>query len=226
MPTPKVIVRKKKSSVAPTPTISSQPPSKRPPAAVQPQQVEVRPLEVQPKASAPPPAPTPPAVPSPVAADTAAQIPPRPNRKQREALARRALLAVLQERWPQAFPWDFGQRKPLALGIHQAVAAHYPEIPMWRIKQAIALFQNGGNGTYWQAVVQGGARYDLDGQPKGEVTKAEHEHAKRNLGVIVARRKAKSLAEQHAATVPRCVEKGAASADTAGRHGQLRPQES
>src|SRR5262249_23534964 len=40
-----------------------------------------------------------------------------PSRKERERQARRDLLDVLRDRWPQVFPIDFQQIKPLALGI-------------------------------------------------------------------------------------------------------------
>lgn len=130
------------------------------------------------------------AVLSQTAADGSAQDPPRPNRKQREAQARRALLAQLQERWPQVFPWDFQQRKPLALGIHEQIAPHFPGTPVWRIKQAIALFQYGGGGAYLRALRKGGPRYTLEGIPNGEVTSTEQEQAQRDLEAVLARRRA------------------------------------
>jgi sRNA-binding protein len=132
----------------------------------------------------------------------------------------------LQERWPHAFPWDFQQRKPLALGIHQAVALHFPETPVWRIKQAIALFQYGGKGAYLHAVMKGGPRYDLDGQPNGEVTATEQEQAKRDLEAVLARRTAKRQTQQHAVTAPRRAEEGSSIAQAEGEHEQLRQQES
>jgi sRNA-binding protein len=63
-------------------------------------------------------------------------------------------------------------------------------LPVWRIKSAVGLCQNGGKGAYLHAFVKGGLRYALDGTPSGEVTAAEHEQAKRDLEAVFARHKA------------------------------------
>jgi ProP effector len=101
------------------------------------------------------------------------------------------LLAIFRQRWPLVFPEDIRQVKPLARSIHQVIIEQLPDIKPWRIRGAIALFQRIGRGAYWRALVKGGPRYDLDGQPNGEVTAAEQEKARQDLEALAARRKAK-----------------------------------
>ncbi len=80
----------------------------------------------------------------------------------------------------------------------------FSDSPQWLIKQTIARFQRGYDGAYWRAVLKGGARYALDGEPNGEVTPKEQEQAKANLEALEARRtaaaKARSVSEATQAT--------------------------
>jgi ProP effector len=112
-----------------------------------------------------------------------------PNRKERERQARRELLDVLRDRWPQVFPIDFQQVKPLALGIKRDIAAHLPQHSLLRIGGAIGVFQRLMGPAYYRAILRGGPRYDLDGNPRGEVTPEEQEQAKRDLAAFYERRK-------------------------------------
>jgi sRNA-binding protein len=104
------------------------------------------------------------------------------------------MLAEFRARWPRAFPQTIQAIKPLARGIHQEIAAAFPDVKQWRIKQAIARFQRGYDGAYWRAVVKGGSRYALDGSPSGEVTAKEQEQAKATLAAIEAQRAASAQA--------------------------------
>jgi ProP effector len=113
----------------------------------------------------------------------------QPNRRQRDAQAQRDLLATLRSRWPHVFPSDVRAMKPLAIGIHREIAAQLPGSPFWLIKCTIARFQRSAGGAYWQAVRQGGARYDLDGQPRGAVTLEEQEKAQQILNDLRAKKK-------------------------------------
>lgn len=117
-----------------------------------------------------------------------------PNRKQRDAQAQQALLSQFRARWPQAFPLATHAIRPLARGIHEQIAAEFSDSPQWLIKQTIARFQRGYDGAYWRAVLKGGARYALDGEPNGEVTPKEQEQAKANLEALEARRTAAAKA--------------------------------
>jgi len=80
------------------------------------------------------------------------------------------LLEILRDRWPQAFPRDSRQVRPLAIGIGKDIAAHLPEHSLRRISTTIGIFQHLTGPAYYRAVLQGGARYDLEGNPRGEVT--------------------------------------------------------
>lgn len=117
-----------------------------------------------------------------------------PNRKQRDAQAQQTLLSQFRTRWPQAFPQAAHAIRPLARGIHEQIAAVFPDSPHWLIKQTIARFQRGYDGAYWRAVLKGGPRYALDGEPNGEVTSKEQEQAKANLEALEARRAAAAQA--------------------------------
>jgi len=112
-----------------------------------------------------------------------------PSKKEQEKQARRELVGMLGDRWPLAFPRDFRQVRPLALGINKDIAAHLPEQPLGRISNAIGIFQYLLGPAYYRAVLRGGPRYDLDGTPRGEVTPEEQERAKRDLAAYYERRK-------------------------------------
>jgi hypothetical protein len=73
-----------------------------------------------------------------------------------EKQARRELLDVLRDRWPRAFPRDYRQVRPLALGISRDIATHLPEQPCGRISSAIGIFQYLTGPAYFRAVLRGG----------------------------------------------------------------------
>lgn len=135
-----------------------------------------------------------------------APVPGQPNRKQRDAQARRDLLAMFRIRWPQAFPTDERAIKPLAIGVHREIAAQLPGTSLWLIKQAIAMFQRSGRGAYWRAVRNGGPRYDLEGKPCGDITPEEQENAALNLDKMKqARRAARSASPETTEQAPASV---------------------
>lgn len=195
---PTVIVRKKRTALPPSgvarshseasPAPSRQPHlakahsprSSRPP--VEPRTTDQR-LATQAKAAAPSPAVAPPAPQS----LTASQ----PSRKERDVQQQRALLLLLQQRWPQLFPTDVRRRTPLAVGIHQELIAALPDVKPWRIRQLLGWWQWSGQGAYWRALLRGGPRYRLDGTPSGEVTVQEQEHARQQLAAITQRKRAR-----------------------------------
>jgi ProP effector len=112
-----------------------------------------------------------------------------PSKRDQEKQARRELVELLRNRWPLAFPRDYRQVRPLALGINKDIAAHLPEQPLGRISNAIGIFQYLLGPAYFRAVLRGGPRYDLDGNPRGEVTAEEQEVAQRDLAAYQERRK-------------------------------------
>jgi hypothetical protein len=189
-PRPTVVVRKKRPAAAggtnapppgtpPGKKVTAQPAPSKPQAPVPPQ--SARPPIAPP---APPPSPQPATTPPP------ARDPNQPTRKQRDAQARRDLLAILRQRWPQVFPADLRLLKPWAIGLHQALAKELPDTKPAVIGRALSYLQRGGNGAYWRAVLRGGPRYNLDGTANGEVTAKDQEHAQEQLVALRAWRKA------------------------------------
>src|SRR4051794_19753842 len=77
-----------------------------------------------------------------------------PHRKEQDKQARRELLEVLRDRWPQAFPRANRQLKPLAIGISKDLATHLPEHPLRRIGGTIGIFKFLTGPLYYRAVLQ------------------------------------------------------------------------
>jgi ProP effector len=71
--------------------------------------------------------------------------------------------------------------------------------PPGRIGAAIRLFQHQMRSAYLRAVLQGGPRYDLEGNPCGEVTPKEQDQARRELQAFYEKRR-KSAAPGAAAS--------------------------
>jgi ProP effector len=115
-----------------------------------------------------------------------------PSKKKQEQQARRELLDIIRARWPKAFPLDFQQVKPLAIGIKQDIATQLPQQPLTRISVTIGIFEKLMGPVYYRAVLRGGPRYDLEGNPRGEVTSEEREKARQDLTAFFDRRKGKA----------------------------------
>jgi sRNA-binding protein len=95
-----------------------------------------------------------------------------------------AIQAVLKEiraRWPQTFGPHPQPVRPLATGIGKVIAAQLPEVSKTLVHQAIAFWQRQRKTPYLQALIAGGPRYDLDGNPQGEVTPEQQERAQKEL---------------------------------------------
>ena len=112
-----------------------------------------------------------------------------PSKKEREKQVRRELLEVMRDRWPQAFPRNSRQVRPLAIGIHRDLAAALPGHSHRQLGAVFSLFRYLAGPAYFQALLRGGPRYDLDGNPRGEVTPEEQEQAKRDLDAFLEQRK-------------------------------------
>jgi ProP effector len=98
------------------------------------------------------------------------------------------------ERWPTAFPAHPEAIRPLAVGIHQFLEKQFPDRSPEQIRRAIAQWRYPRLGAYLRAVARGGARYDLDGNPCGEITEGEKENARQRLYEWRAKRKAQAAA--------------------------------
>jgi hypothetical protein len=92
-----------------------------------------------------------------------------------------AVLKELMDRWPQTFSPHPLPVRPLATGIGQVIAAQLPQVPKKLVHQAIAFWQRQRKTLYLQALIAGGPRYDLDGNPQGEVTPEQQERAREDL---------------------------------------------
>jgi ProP effector len=117
---------------------------------------------------------------------------------------RSEILEILRTRWPQTFPRDFRQLRPWAIGIAQDVVRLLPEQPPLSVRDAIGIYRLLATPSYCRALLQGGSRYDLDGNPRGEVTPEDQERAQRDLQAWHDRRKErqKRLAAEKAGTSP------------------------
>jgi hypothetical protein len=106
----------------------------------------------------------------------------------------RALYRIIMEQWPTAFPAHPQAVRPLAVGIHQILEKQFPDRSPEQIRRAIAQWRYPRLGAYLRVVARGGPRYDLDGNPCGEVTSSEKENARQRLQEWRARRKAQTAA--------------------------------
>lgn len=93
----------------------------------------------------------------------------------RDITARRAdpLLETLKATFPV-----FRECRPLAIGIHKAILARMPDVKPDAVKAILKAHT--GATRYLKAVSLGKERFDLDGQPAGEVT-AEHRQQARDI---------------------------------------------
>ena len=63
--------------------------------------------------------------------------------------------------------------RPLALGLRQDLVAALPEQPPGRIGFVSGMFQHLMRPAYLRAVLTDGPHDDLEGNPRGEVTRKE-----------------------------------------------------
>jgi RNA chaperone ProQ/FINO-like protein len=106
----------------------------------------------------------------------------------------RALYRIIMEQWPVAFPARPDEVRPLAIGIHEVLEKKFPDRTPEQVRRAIAQWRYPRLGAYLRVIVRGGPRYDLDGNPSGEVTESEQENARQRLKEWRARRKAQAAA--------------------------------
>jgi sRNA-binding protein len=99
------------------------------------------------------------------------------------------LYEVLQHRWPQTFGEDVAAIRPLAIGIDRDLVAQLSAYPRWAVKQALTRWLRKHQVRYWQTVIKGGPRYDLEGQVRGEVAAEQQAHAKQRRAEWFAHRR-------------------------------------
>ena len=99
----------------------------------------------------------------------------KPSRRRRNARIIESTLALLVERYPACFVLLETKRKPLALGIRDAVIAARPELRPNHIGTALRSYVAAPG--YLQKLTEGAARIGLHGQPAGLVSADEAAHA-------------------------------------------------
>jgi sRNA-binding protein len=67
--------------------------------------------------------------------------------------------------------------RPFAIGIHREILQALPDVKSYVLRDAIQLYQWESYGAYVKSILAGGHRYNLAGEPTGEVTAKDQEHA-------------------------------------------------
>jgi ProP effector len=100
-----------------------------------------------------------------------------------------AALTHLAKQFPQTFVLEkYRQHRPLKVGIGADIKARCPDLTSRERSTALAAYTK--RIMYLRGLVVGAARVDLDGNPAGEVTARDAEHAAAKLAEILAAREA------------------------------------
>jgi len=73
----------------------------------------------------------------------------------------------------------FRDCRPLAIGIHKAIRARIPDIDQGQLRAAMKFHT--ASTKYLKAISQAETRFDLDGNPSGEVTAEQRKQASDSL---------------------------------------------
>lgn len=103
------------------------------------------------------------------------------------------LLDELTEKYPAVFPRDPKAVKPLKIGIHQDLLAALPEVSQGALRKALA--HHTRRLAYLRALIRGGDRVDLQGQPVEPVTPEQQAVAAEKLKEAQAHLQAKKAAQ-------------------------------
>jgi sRNA-binding protein len=110
----------------------------------------------------------------------------------------RQQLAVLQEKWPLAFPVEHQDVRPLAMGVARQVAAEMG----WSLPYTLGVLGRWKMAAvYCQAVLFHDQRIALDGSPAETVDAEAKDLATKQLAQLAARKAAKKAAEAAAPAV-------------------------
>jgi len=104
---------------------------------------------------------------------------------------RNAVLSVLCERYAV-----FRECQPLALGVHKRIKEQMPEIEAPQLRAALRTHTV--STKYLKALVANRQRFDLDGQPAGEVTDEQRTVAEGQLRERFAKQAERKQAEANA----------------------------
>jgi sRNA-binding protein len=107
-------------------------------------------------------------------------------------------LAVLQARWPLAFPTEHEDVRPLAMGVARQVAAAMS----WSLPYTLGVLTRWKMAAiYCQAVLSHDQRIGLDGSPAEMVDAEAKDLATKQMAQLEARKAAKKAAETAKAAV-------------------------
>ncbi len=90
----------------------------------------------------------------------------------------------------------FREGRPLALGIHKVIIERMPEIDTAQLRLAMRLHT--ASTRYLKGLLATGERFDLDGNPAGEVTAEQREVAGTTLRERFKKSAERRKAEEHA----------------------------
>ena len=122
---------------------------------------------------------------------------------------KQAALVHLAEWFPQTFVLEkYLPHRPLKIGICLDILARCPVLTRRELGTVLCVYAS--RVMYLQSLVAGAIRIDLDGNPAGEVSAADAEHAAATLAKILASREtrraaamaAKRTARDHERAVP------------------------
>ena len=103
----------------------------------------------------------------------------------------------------------FRNGQPLAIGIHKAIKARLPDIGEGSLR--IALKGYTASTKYLKVIANGKQRFDLDGNPAGEVTAEQRQQAlemiKERFRKIAERKKAEQEAKERQEKLQKLAEK-------------------
>lgn len=134
-------------------------------------------------------------------------------------MANSSIFAKLCERFPVFEPRQNEPHKPLALKIREQIWQRWPDVDRDALSVTLRWYTQ--RRTYLLSVIAGGNRYNLDGEPAGEITPSEVEYATKMLANVDARNL--KAAEEAAANQRRQHEERERER-AAARHAKARPQ--
>ena len=103
----------------------------------------------------------------------------------------------------------FGNCLPLAIGIHKVIRERQPEIGDSGLRFALRLHT--GSTKYLKAIANGTQRFDLDGNPAGEITAEQKQQAletiKERFRKVAERKKAEQQQQERQEKLQKLAEK-------------------
>jgi ProP effector len=124
---------------------------------------------------------------------------------------KQAALVHLVEWFPQTFVLEkYLPHRPLKIGICPDILARCPVLTRRELGTVLGVYAS--RVMYLQSLVAGAIRIDLDGNPAGEVSAADAEHAAATLAGILASRETRRAAAMEAKRAARITRQAAAAA--------------